>query len=202
MKYILSMTVFIAAAAISTFGQAAAPQASQCALKMAQAPAIRGIKLGMRIDEVLAMFPGTREDENIRIATSDNQSYPRFGVINFGVAPSAYASKERFAGIGSLYFTFVDGGMVKYEVEYARPPWPRLDDFINKIAAAFQLPQADKWIAENPNRRNLICDGFRMQATTHDSRGFLIVIRGDDPYKIQRDRRAAAEEEERRDFRP
>jgi hypothetical protein len=92
--------------------------------------------------------------------------------------------------------------MVDYYVEYAQPPWPRLDDFIGKVADTFHLPPASNWTTENSAHKKLACDGFRIQAVTHDYRAALKVTTGDDPMKIRSDRRAASEEKQRRDLKP
>ena len=119
MKYSLWISVAIALAATWTCGQTPTPQTSPCALKIAQAPVIRGLKLGMKVDDILAMFPGSRENDYVKNALSDNEFFPRFGVIDFGFSPSQFGDKERFAGINSFYFTFLDGRMVRYGVDYA-----------------------------------------------------------------------------------
>ncbi len=201
MKYIWS-TILITTIGLSVHAQTTNQETAQCSLKLAQAPAIRGLKLGMKMDEVLNIFPGSRENENVKFAISDNEFYPRFGVVDFFIAPAQFAGKERFAGISSLYFVFVEGRMVRYSVEYSRPPWPRTDDFVNKIAGAFQLPPASNWSTDQLGHKNMACDGFRVQITARDGRGSVMVTTGDDPSKIQRDRRAAIEEKQRQEFKP
>src|SRR5689334_21403978 len=44
----------------------AEPASSNCQLSMAGAPNIKGLKLGMTLDEVLALFPGSKDDEEVR----------------------------------------------------------------------------------------------------------------------------------------
>lgn len=201
MKSFLSVAALLVSAAIPTFGQVLA-QSNQCQLKVGQSPSVRGLKLGMTLDEVLAVFPAGREDEYIRNAISDSPAFPNFDVVSFVVGPALYANKERFAGIESLYFGFVDRRMVRYEVGYRQPPWPRLDEFVDKVAAAFGLPAAPNWTTDNAAGKSLICDGFRIHVLTRDSRGRLILATDEDPTKIRQERRAAAEEKARRDFRP
>ena len=207
MKHIFALTILLMAA-VCIYGQQPASQSPQCSVKLAQSPAVRGIRLGMRLDDVLATFPGSRENEFIKNAISNVGFYSgiqtpaRFGVVNFGVLPSEYATKNQFAGIESFYFTFVDERLVNYQVQYPQPPWPKIDEFIEKIAGAFNLPPADKWTTENFARKNLACDGFTIQAYTQDGRANLILKTGDDPFAIQRERRAAAEAQARREFRP
>lgn len=50
--------------ALAAYGQAQTtpPGMSPCTLAAAKAPAIRGVKLGMKIDDVLALFSGQRRE--------------------------------------------------------------------------------------------------------------------------------------------
>ena len=160
MKYVFAVTILITAPGLVY------SQQNQCSLRLPQSPAVRGMKLGMTLDEVLAFFPGSREDEYIKNEIANVGSYsgittlPRFGVVNFSVNPAQYSSKQQFAGIESLSFTFLDDHLVVYSVQYSRPPWPKLDEFVDKVAGAFHLPAADKWTSENALRKNLECDGL------------------------------------------
>lgn len=207
MKYVLAVTILITTTGIG-YSQQTAVQSNQCSLKLAQSPAVRGIKLGMNLNEVLALFPGSREDNYIKNEISNVGFYsgvetlPRFGVLNFSVAPAQYSTKERFTGIELLSFTFLDDRLAVYSVQYSRPPWPKLDEFVDKVAGAFHLPAADKWTSENAFRKNLECDDFKLQAFTRDGSAGLILRTGDDPLVTQRERRAASEAQARREFMP
>ena len=207
MKYVFAVTMLMSATGF-VYSQQTAVQSTPCSLKLAQSPAVRGIKLGMKVDEVLALFPGSREDNYIKSEISNVGFYsgietlPRFGVINFAVTPAQYSTKEKFDGIESLWFTFLDDRLVVYTVQYSRPPWPKLDEFIDKVAGAFNLPAADKWGSENAFRKNLQCEGFKLQAFSRDGRAGLLLRTDDDPVVTQRERRAAFEAEARREFRP
>src|SRR3954471_12174270 len=165
MKYILSLAVILLTA-VPNYSQEPVSQVSPCTLKISQSPAVRGIKLGMTLDQTLAMFPGSRDNDYVKSVITGPQLFPTFGVINLIIDPSSYGNKEHFAGINSFNFTFIDDRMVDYYVEYARPPWPQLDDFIGKVADAFQLPPASHWTTENSIHKKLACDGFRIQAVT------------------------------------
>ena len=197
MKSILVMT-FILTAALSTAGQTATPPPTQCTVKVA--PVIRGVKLGMTMKDVLAMFPGSRENEMVKNSLTAGESYGSFGVSGFLVFPGQYPTKERFAGISSISFTFIDERLVRYGVAYDRPPWSHTDDFINKIAGAFNLPTAENW-AVGQSFKTLSCDGFTMHASAN-STGLISVMTNDDPNRIQTARKAASEEKQRQEFKP
>jgi hypothetical protein len=189
--------------ALSAYGQTqtAAPTISPCTLKVAQAPAVRGVKLGMKIEEVLALFPGSSETEWIKRSIAKPDGDPNFGVVGFAISPSLYANKERFNGIDSFSFMFLDGRMVQYDVEYGPPAWPRLDDFIAKVTDAFRLPPVENRTG-NLGRKSLNCEEFHVNVSSRDGRAILTAATNDEPAKIRMERRVASEEKARREFKP
>ena len=201
MRSLFALTVILAAT-FAGFGQPARTQAAQCTLTLAESPNVRGLKLGMGLESVLALFPGARDDEYVQNAISRSKYFPHFGVMSFGLDSRQFGTKEAFTGITLINFVFLDEKLVEYYVQYERPNWPKLDDFVEKVAGAFQLPAADMWTTENAYRKNLVCEGFRVQATTRDGNGALTLRTNAEPLAIQRERRAAAEAQARRDFKP
>jgi len=210
MKQLFLTVAVYTLTALSTYGQTptAPPTTSPCTLKIAQAPAVRGVKLGMKIDEVLALFPGSAENDGIKLSIRKPDDYPNLGVVGITVFPSQYSTKDRFAGIGGFNFLFLDGRIAEYEVGYQGPPggptWPRVDDFIAKLADTFGLPPATDWIANQnlSSHKTLKCDGFQLQASAAGSAGRLTVSTPDLPHKKQQERRATFEEKLRREFKP
>ena len=208
MKLVLLATLCVLAP-VSTYAQAPPSQAkSLCTLSIAKAPAIRGVKVGMKVDEVLALFPGSAEHEHVKPALANAESFPRFGLFSFFVFPQEFSTRDRFAGITMIKFTFFDGHVREYEVQYDAPPtapsWTRVDDWITKLADTFKLPPAPDWVAE-PNlttQKSLKCDGFQMKASTVNLRGQLSVSLLDSPLKTQKERQAAYEEKLRQEFKP
>jgi hypothetical protein len=70
---------------------------------------VRGIKLGMTIDEVFAVFPGGANDDGIKLDIARADGYPRFGMADMVFNPQNYSTRDRFTGIDSLSFIFFDG---------------------------------------------------------------------------------------------
>jgi hypothetical protein len=210
MKRILLATVIFALTALSAYSQTQTPSpgTSACKLAVAQAPAIRGVKLGMKTNDVLALFPGSAENNDIRSAIAKAEGFPNFGLASIWVFPGEYSTKDRFAGISVFRFSFVDGRLHQYEVDYEAPPggpvWRRVDDWVAKLADTFNLPSATAWTVEQnlPDRKSLKCDGFQMRASNMNFRGNLSVSTLDTPLQKQQERRAAYEDKLRRDFKP
>lgn len=209
MKRIVLVAIFTLTAA-STYGQTqtTSPAISPCTIAAAKAPAIRGVKLGMKINDVLALFPGSAEKDEIKSAIAKADGYPNFGTASFYVNPGEYSTKDRFAGISDFSFMLLDGQVIQYEVEYQSPPdgptWRRVDDWVAKLSDSFGLPPVTDWAVDQniPSRKSLKCDGFQLQASNVNLRGSLRVSTFDPPYKRQQERRAAFEEKMRREFKP
>ena len=105
---------------VSNYGQAQTMPAavSSCTLSPAKAPAIRGVNLGMKVHEVLALFPGSAENNDIKAALAKAEGFPNFGLASIYIYPRDYSTKDRFAGIASIQFMFFDGRVDQYEVDY------------------------------------------------------------------------------------
>ena len=208
MKHIFFAAVVLIFAGITGYGQASVITAPACTLKPASAPVVRGLKLGMKIDDVLAIFPGRADKEDLVFLLPKSSAYPNFGVINFQVWDRQYLSQSRFAGINNLAFTFLDGNLVRYDVQYASlpyaPPWRQVDDFIAKVSDAFHLPAVDAWTVYQglASEKALKCDGFQVRASNLNLEGRISVETAENAYKLQRDRLAAFEAKTRSEFKP
>jgi hypothetical protein len=193
---------------VSGYNQTPAEQLKPCSLKLKQSPAVRGVKLGMKIEDLLEMFPGSADRSDIQHALSKGEGYPHFGVVGIRIGPGEYSTRARFEGIGSYSFLLVDGRVGEYQVQYMPPPsgpkWPRPDDFIAKLAATYELPPPANWTTD-PNIsavKTLKCDGFQLKASTMNFQGVLTVAVAESPWTTQQERRTAYEENIRREFKP
>ncbi len=92
-----------------------------CQLTLAGAPDIKGLRLGMTADEVLALFPGSTDDAEVRTSLSRPPS--QFGVSSFLIRPDKYESKEKFAGINQITFTLLDGRVSSFSAGYNGPEY-------------------------------------------------------------------------------
>ena len=132
--------------------------------------------------------------------------YPHFGLTEFYIGPGDYPTRDRFAGIHLYYFVLFDGRVIRFQVYYSGPPeaprWSQVDDFVAKLADAFQLPPVTQWAKSRERTgKSLKCTGFQMEAEILDGKGSLIVSIPDFD-KTQNERRAAYEEKVRREFKP
>src|SRR5215813_1534409 len=126
----LFVFLFIATLTIAALGQTQnQPEVRQtCDLSLSQAPAIRGIRLGMKPDEWLKLFPGSAQDEKIKAILDEPPRYPRYGLKEvafqqaFGQSQSSYLSREEFSGVQQVFLTLFDNQIIAVLIYYA--PYP------------------------------------------------------------------------------
>ncbi len=197
MKRILLVAVVLGLVSSAGAQTSNAPGGGECKLKLAQAPAIRGIRLGMNVEQVLAQIPGSEADSNLLA----NLSRDYFGSRNVSVRPGSYStSKEKFAGINAIDLHFLDGRLLSFHVQYSGPEWRSREQFAARVAEVLNLPNVAAW-KETSNALALTCDGFEISAQTP---GPLIGMKDTrvDVAGVIREREEVPKEKARRAFKP
>lgn len=118
-------------------------QTTNCSLTKAEAPVIGGLKLGMTKEEVLAVFPGSKDDPELRSQLSHPPS--PLGVSNFVVHPGTLAGNEKFDAFSHFTFNLLDGRVSSLNIGYNGPAYSQVDEFVTKFVAGTNLPPADQW---------------------------------------------------------
>jgi hypothetical protein len=121
------------------------PKKTVYPMTLSQSPVINGLKLGMTPDQVLALFPGSRTDEEVKRDLSRPPS--RFGVSHFIIRPQKYSTKSKFANNTQIIFTLFDGRVSTLYVGYDSPVWEHVDEFVTEFNKGRNLPAADEWEA-------------------------------------------------------
>jgi hypothetical protein len=194
---------------MATVAQTAGQQAndSTCTAAMARSLTIRGIHLGMTTDELLALFPGASENPELKPALENVQAPPKFGMTQFYVYPRAYSTRERFAGVGSIYVTLFDDRVASYSVLYEGSPngpaWNKLDEWIAKLSETLHLPGLGEWTQRSYDQTSkvLTCNGFQIVAG-NQNRGGSISVSEENLDRKQQAREQAYQEKKRREFKP
>ena len=193
---IISAGVILALASVAV----AQTAATECKLKVGQAPAIRGIRLGMTDQEVLAVFPGASNKESIR----ERLSNTRFGIATITINPSYYGSKDKFEGVQSVGLGFLDGELNFFSLMYSGPSWNSPEQFAASVAQSLKLPGIESW-RQYFGGQALKCDGFQISVqTATENSGNTIQIKNldKDVDRIVRGREEAIKDASRRAFRP
>ena len=190
---------------VSLQGQTAGTPSQPCRLKPSQAPAVRGVKLDMTVDELVSLFPGLDERINLKQRVSQAEGYSSFGYLVFDIDPSSYSTKDKFAGIGHYRFQLFDRRVVTLYVYYPSFPtgarWQNIDDLVQRFANSLHLPNAQDWTYEGSTQKRLTCDGFEIVVSSANDRAQITF---DNPQWVQtqKERLTALEEQKRREFKP
>lgn len=117
-----------------------------CTLKMAAAPDINGLRLGMTPAEVLALFPGSSADPEVQSSVSRPPN--KLGASGFVITPSKYGSKEKFTAIKQITFSTLDGRVSGFTAGYNGPEFADVDKFIVKFIPGTKLSPVESWEPE------------------------------------------------------
>jgi hypothetical protein len=166
-----------------------------CTLTLAGAPNIDGLRVGMTTDEVLALFPGSKNDPEVRAELEHPPS--RFGTSSFTLTPGKYESKDKFAGINQAMFRLLDGRVSSVRLSYNGPAYSHVDSFVTKLAEEASLPKSDQWeayVGMDNQLKTLKCAEFEVQAFVGGQGGNLNYVDIKDllAEKKLQDRRAKA----------
>jgi hypothetical protein len=182
------------------------PQKPTCKLTLAQAPAIRGLRLGMTSDEIFAIFPANEREEFDRAQKLKRAELPpNYGYTDFQFDLSNYATKDRFTGISSLSFGLFDRKVVSISAGYSNTPqFDRTGQLMEIITSQFGLPEFKDWpgYSEYMNQPSLTCDGFTFQVYAGNANSSPFSISLTDPAykKIMEDRKQADRAKKREGF--
>lgn len=178
--------------------------APTCNLTMAQAPAIRGIRLGMTVEELLQLFPGA-DPNRIKAEVETTKSEPAFGVASIHLDSSQHRDREQ--GL-SFQLVLFDGRVVSVTGRYYMNNHTQygtvftLEQFIDKITATYQLPAKENWVRDEnrpDNRAVLRCKEVEFQVFSSNL-NFIIL----DPSYLekQQQRKTEALAKKRAEFKP
>ena len=171
------------------------PSPSNCSLRSDVAPVLHGLRLGMTPDEVLALFPGSRDDPEIKSRLSRPPS--QFGGSELVIHPQKYEPKDKFPGIDHINFSFLDGVAHTINVGYTGPAYAHVDEFINKFVTSSTLPSADQWQpypGMDTQMKTLTCKDFEVRVFAGGEGGNLnyVLLTDLEAEKKLKDRRAKA----------
>jgi hypothetical protein len=186
---------------ITAYSQA--PNQSGCSLTEATSPKIRGLRLGMTTQELLAMFPDSTKRKEIKDALEKSRAPSTDEAVYLTFDPATDSGKSEFADVGSVSAGLHKGKVMDLAVQYFSPPWGTIDEWVAKLSEAFQLPGNQNWKvgpSEAPSRI-LPCNGIEIEAAIQGGGG-SVRLRNADLFKGIEERAKAAEEKKRRDFKP
>src|SRR5262249_42767795 len=153
------------------------PAAPQCSVPLDKAPTIRGLHLGMSVDELLSLFAANNNlKSRVETVLKEAGPAPNYGLATFGIDFYSGVSKEaqvKFAGINSFGFKKFDGRVVEINMNnkmYNQRPYPQctMDEWTAKVANTYSLPGANNWESSPRNdQRKLKCKELEVEAAIY-----------------------------------
>jgi hypothetical protein len=142
------------------------PGAPQCSLPLEKAPVIRGLRLGMSLDELLALFPGRADDGNNKYRLKDADKPPKYGAVQLSFSPLPDPKKESiFDGVSSYDIVLLDGKVREISVRYQGTPDPATSwteaSLIAKLSETFGIPGIESWSSKG--QKQITCNGFELR---------------------------------------
>ncbi len=155
------------------WGQQSVKRESKCTLARAQAPALRGLKLGMSQAEVLARFPGSKVKDFINYYKKQGVTQINIKFVdptdeNKGKYAFTELDKSRFPefdDVESLSIEFLDKRIYEIKLIYDDTiAWKDTNEFVARVFQALKLPKVWQRNSDLFDTQNLECMGFRMHA--------------------------------------
>lgn len=172
---------------------AATPQTTApCSLNKTHAPVVLGLQLGMTREQILGLFPGSKNDPDVQRFLT--RAPDPLGEGELMLRPSKYLSADTVGRIKHVIFGLLDDRVYSLNIAYDGPGWPHVDRFVEKFVAGSNLPAADQWqpyAGFDDQMKTLSCADFSIRVFAGGSGGNL-------NYVLLEDREAQKELEERR----
>lgn len=167
-----------------------------CNLSEATSPSIRGIRLGMSTEQLIALFPGGSKRKEIKDALERAKSLTNETLyLGFDAADG---SKEQLAGVLSVSAGLYKGRVADFTVTYSGT-WATIDEWVSKLSETLALPGTRDWVvgpSENPNKI-LKCNGIEIEAALQGGSASLRIRSTGSEQRPN-----ASEEKKHRDFKP
>lgn len=186
---------------VSAYSQT--PGNAGCSLTAADAPSVRGLRLGMSAGDLLALFPGSAKRREMMGAVEKAKAASGGELVYLSFYPATDSGKEQFAGVDSVSTGLINGQVADFTVVYGAATWSAIDDWVAKLSETFKLPAAQSWVAgpsEAPNKV-LLCNGILIEAAIQGGSASMRIL-SMEVLKVIQDRTTAAEEKKRREMKP
>ena len=168
---------------------------TNCSLTAGSAPVVENLRLGMTTDEVLANFPGSKEDSDVKAGLAKPAS--SLGVSEFIIYANKLQPKEKYANMSHFTFGLLDGRITSININYHGPAYAHVDEFVTKFVKGTTLPPADQWQGYpglDTQLKTLTCKDFevRVYAGGEGGNQNYVLLTDLEAKKTLKDRRAKA----------
>jgi len=204
MKYasLLTFAAFVALISVSQTQSTSTANAG-CSLPLAQAPEIRGIRLGTTSEQLLTLFPEEVNRLGINEAIQRSKRVDQYGVGRFDLRADSKTVNPRLTEVNYITVEMIDERVTSFHISYAGPEWKNIGQFAAKLSEVFGLPDSAAWEQVGESQESLKCNGFAVDVYALRGAGENWVrVQDTSAHRLVEDRREAAKEKERQTFKP
>lgn len=153
----------------------------------------------MTADEVLALFPGSKDDPEVRATLSRPAS--SVGTTNLVLHPANYGPKNnqqlKPGDVSQITLNLLDGHVSMVTFGYNGPEFSHVDKLIEKVVKENNLPAPDQWepyVGMDSQLKTLTCAEFEVRVFIGGQGGNLnyVLVKDLQAEKKLQDRRAKA----------
>lgn len=150
----------------------ATPAAPQCVLPLEKAPVIRGLRLGMSFDDLLALFPGKPDRWADKDTIKNVDKPPHYGAAKLMFQPRQSSENGGiFEGVSWYQIIVFDGKVSEIGVSYSPTASQSVfwtdESWIAKLSETFGLPAMASW--QGKGQKQLACNGFELKTWVSSS---------------------------------
>ena len=218
MKILLANLVLIFAG-LTIFGQVTSENSAVCTNETVEKISSRGIKLGMKQEEVLKLFTenGILTAVNYEYLQNEGRSKVSFverdyqsinnslqtrasAVFGFSATVLAPKDKIKFDGISHYDLGFLDNRLTFFRVYYTKPQWKDQQQFIRKLSEILNLPIKEDLL--NSNSYKLKCGDYEVgfEIKYNDEARYAMLVSANSDEIIQQRRKKADDEQREKDI--
>ena len=138
----------------------------KCSVTVEKSPSIRGLRLGVKLDELLTSFPTYAEDTQVQHSLKSRLPSE---LLHLTFHRNNKTFKEPiFEGVWSFSFTLMDDIVIGISVSFLgsseqSPMALPVDELANQLIEKFGLPSLSSWqVGQEKGQRILGCQGFEL----------------------------------------
>jgi hypothetical protein len=154
------------------------PINGQEACSLTKAPNVRGLSLGMSLNDLYELIPPARNDNVINniLIYAKRERIPKKVSIQLSKSNSLYQELPIFKDIEYISIQMFNDSLTDISIQYNWPTWTKADEFIDKLKEYYGLPEAQHWQGRDESK-HLNCKGFLLSVYAPFNGGALVTMR-------------------------
>lgn len=175
---------------LSVLAQNSTARDEKCTLNLDQAPAIRGLHLGMTFDQVSKLFPEVlTEHPSFIIPDKDGL------MTTYFTSPYSEKNRQVLKGVNMVFLYFLNKVLYQFSIQYdSANEWKDVDQFTRQISEKLHLPKA--WLTARPISF-MNCNGFQIRVEAGNGITEILLEDSSKQQEVEK-----INDKRRRDFKP